>query len=187
MATLTTSDRKHLPGSKFAIPELAPGSGSYPIPDLAHARDALSRSSGKPEESRVRAAVYRRFPELKSTGKGYVDTSKADEHLDEQRGKRNEFARQRKAAIASGKVPTLAKAPSKYGEDNWTLKLPGNGYQATMQRYGKSSKQWTYTTKRHDTGRVEKGTFKAFGTSPREVSKHIRENHWAKWDAAHKK
>jgi hypothetical protein len=122
-----------------------------------------------------------------SSGFGPEMDQLLNEHLDEQRGKRNEFARQRKAAIASGKVPTLAKAPSKYGEDNWTLKLPGNGYQATMQRYGKSSKQWTYTTKRHDTGRVEKGTFKAFGTSPREVSKHIRENHWAKWDAAHKK
>lgn len=64
-AVLDTKQRKSLDKSQFAIPEKAPGSGSYPIPDLAHARDALSRSSGKPEEGRVKAAVYKKFPQLK--------------------------------------------------------------------------------------------------------------------------
>jgi len=63
-ATLSTEDRKDLPDSDFAIPEKKPGSGSYPIPDAAHARDALARSSGKPEEARVRAAVKKKFPDI---------------------------------------------------------------------------------------------------------------------------
>lgn len=62
MAKLSTQDRKNLDKSQFAIPERAPGSGSYPINDPSHARDALARSSGKPEEGRVRAAVRRKFP-----------------------------------------------------------------------------------------------------------------------------
>jgi hypothetical protein len=65
MADLSTKQRASLPKGDFAIPEKAPGPGSYPIPDLAHARDALSRSSGKPEEARVRAAVHRKFPQLR--------------------------------------------------------------------------------------------------------------------------
>lgn len=64
MAKLNTHERSELPMSDFAIPERAPGPGSYPIPDINHARDALSRSSGKSEEGRVRAAVCRRYPTL---------------------------------------------------------------------------------------------------------------------------
>lgn len=64
MSDLTSKQRKRLPDTEFAIPEKAPGSGSYPIPDLAHARDALARSSGKPEEGRVRTAVHKKFPAL---------------------------------------------------------------------------------------------------------------------------
>jgi hypothetical protein len=58
---LSTAARKALPSSAFVFPEKAPGSGSYPIPDRAHAVDALSRASGKPEEAAVRAAVCRKF------------------------------------------------------------------------------------------------------------------------------
>lgn len=77
MADLNTKQRAALPKTDFAIPEKAPGSGSYPIPDLAHARDALSRSSGKPEEARVRAAVYRKFPQLKN-GSGDKESPSED-------------------------------------------------------------------------------------------------------------
>lgn len=63
--TLTADDRKKIPRSSFAIPEKAPGSGSYPIHDRKHAIDALARSSGKSEEGRVKAAVYKKFPDLK--------------------------------------------------------------------------------------------------------------------------
>ena len=61
---LKAADRKKLPKGSFAIPEKAPGSGSYPVPDEAHARDALARASGKDVEGRVRAAVRRRFPNI---------------------------------------------------------------------------------------------------------------------------
>lgn len=58
------AQRRRLPRSAFAIPEKAPGPGSYPIPDHDHAVDALARSEGTPEESRVRSAVKRKFPDI---------------------------------------------------------------------------------------------------------------------------
>lgn len=70
-AKLKAKDRRALPKSAFAIPSKAPESGSYPIHDESHARNALARSSGKPEEGKVRAAVHRRYPAMgakKSTG-----------------------------------------------------------------------------------------------------------------------
>jgi hypothetical protein len=65
--TLSTSDRKNLSDSSFVFPGKAPGPGSYPIPDIAHARNALSRSAGKPEEAAVKRAVYAKFPQLKNS------------------------------------------------------------------------------------------------------------------------
>lgn len=65
---LDTKERKALKKGSFAIPSKAPGSGSYPIPDITHARNALARVAqyGTPEEkAQVRKAVYRKFPELK--------------------------------------------------------------------------------------------------------------------------
>lgn len=41
MAKLTSKGRKALPKSDFAIPSKAPGPGSYPINDKAHAKAAL--------------------------------------------------------------------------------------------------------------------------------------------------
>lgn len=60
-AELTSEGRKHIAGSNFAIP----GERKYPIHDISHARNALSRASGKPEEAKVKAAVYRKYPSLK--------------------------------------------------------------------------------------------------------------------------
>jgi hypothetical protein len=45
MAKLTTAQRKALPKSAFAVPSKAPGPGSYPIPDKAHAANAKARAS----------------------------------------------------------------------------------------------------------------------------------------------
>lgn len=59
-AALTTKRRNDLPAKSFALP----GERRYPIHDLAHARNALARSSGKPEEAQVRRAVCRRYPDL---------------------------------------------------------------------------------------------------------------------------
>ncbi len=53
------SARNALPDSAFAGP-----GRSYPIPDQAHARNALARSSGKSVEGQVRAAVKRRYPNI---------------------------------------------------------------------------------------------------------------------------
>lgn len=62
LSELTAKKRKKLPSVEFVFP----ADKRYPIHDLAHARNALARSSGKPEEEKVKAAVYRKYPELKS-------------------------------------------------------------------------------------------------------------------------
>jgi hypothetical protein len=65
MAVLTAAARKSLPMDAFAIPEKR----AYPIHDKAHARDALARVSefGTPsEQSRVRSAVHKRYPNMGS-------------------------------------------------------------------------------------------------------------------------
>lgn len=70
LSTLTAKTRNAISDSDFALP-----GRRYPIHDLAHARNALSRVSanGTPEEQRkVRAAVYRKYPQLK---KGKTDLS----------------------------------------------------------------------------------------------------------------
>lgn len=59
-AKLSAKSRKELPASAFAIPDKR----AYPIHDESHARNALSRAAGKPEESRVRAAVKKRYPKM---------------------------------------------------------------------------------------------------------------------------
>ena len=63
MAKLTAAMRKKLPASDF----VEKGARKYPILDAAHARDALARSSGKPEHAAVIAAVKRTFPKIKVT------------------------------------------------------------------------------------------------------------------------
>jgi hypothetical protein len=70
MAKLTAAARKKIPTSEFAVPSKAPASGSYPIPDESHARNALARASGKPVEAQVRAKVHAKYPSMgKSSSK----------------------------------------------------------------------------------------------------------------------
>lgn len=67
MAKLSTKDRKSMSRKQFAIPEKAPKSGSYPIPDRSHAQNALARVSqfGSPsEKARVRAKVHAKYPDM---------------------------------------------------------------------------------------------------------------------------
>lgn len=71
---LTAARRKAIPAKDFAGPHR-----SYPIEDASHARNALARASGKAVESRVRAAVHRKYPG--------IGESMKDEHH-EPRGKR---------------------------------------------------------------------------------------------------
>lgn len=81
MARLTAKERQGLPRKDFALPgkgegPKGAGSGSYPIPDEGHARSALQRVSqhgSSAEKKTVRAAVKRKFPNIKqgnSKGKG---------------------------------------------------------------------------------------------------------------------
>ena len=44
MAKLTAAQRKALPKSAFLVPSKAPGPGSYPVPDKAHAKNAMARA-----------------------------------------------------------------------------------------------------------------------------------------------
>ena len=76
MAKLTAAQRKNLPKSDFAVPAKATtaagkaASGSYPIPDKAHAQNALARVAqhGTPaEKAAVRKKVAAKYPGM---GKG---------------------------------------------------------------------------------------------------------------------
>ena len=65
-----TKNRKKLSKKSFALP----GKRKYPIPDKAHARNALARVAQhgtKAEQKKVRAAVKKKFPSIgKKTRKG---------------------------------------------------------------------------------------------------------------------
>ena len=60
MTKLTYPKRGNLSKDEFVFPETR----RYPIEDAAHARDALARSSGKPEHAAVVTAVRRKYPEI---------------------------------------------------------------------------------------------------------------------------
>jgi hypothetical protein len=72
MAILKAAQRKRLPSSSFALPgkgegKSGKGSGSYPIPDASHARNALSRVAqfgSSSEKAQVRAKVKAKFPNI---------------------------------------------------------------------------------------------------------------------------
>jgi len=64
MAKLTAKERTSIPKRLFGIPEKAPKSGSYPMPDKKHAEVAEGRAKGKPEEKRVREKAHELYPSL---------------------------------------------------------------------------------------------------------------------------
>ena len=73
MGKLSYQARKKLPKKSFVFPKRKSkknpaGKGAYPIPDIAHARNALARVAqhGTPaEKAAVRRKVYAKFPSLK--------------------------------------------------------------------------------------------------------------------------
>ena len=72
MAKLTAKGRKNISAANTAVPSKRTKSGgavsgSYPIPDIAHARNALARSSGKAVAGQVRAKVVAKYPQLKKS------------------------------------------------------------------------------------------------------------------------
>lgn len=60
MSKLTAAERNKLGSNQFAIPSKR----AFPIHDLNHARDALARASGKPEDAQVKTAVHKKWPQL---------------------------------------------------------------------------------------------------------------------------
>ena len=74
-AELSTEERNNLGAKQFVYPK----DRRFPIPDMAHAKNALARSSGKPEESKVKAAVHKKFPSLAA----HDDHMKAGEAQDD--------------------------------------------------------------------------------------------------------
>jgi hypothetical protein len=88
---LTAHERQEMPKSDFALPgkgegPKGAGSGSYPIPDASHARNALARVSqhGSAEQkAEVRTAVHRKFP-----GIGEKEKSKRETLYDHPRSRK---------------------------------------------------------------------------------------------------
>lgn len=79
MAELTGAQRKRLKPAQFVFPKKAPGSGSYPIPDEAHARNALARvkQHGSPEEmAAVMKKVHSKFPSMDVAMRAYKKPKK---------------------------------------------------------------------------------------------------------------
>jgi len=69
MARLTAAQRRALPKSQFAVPSKAPGPGSYPMPDRAHARVAKSRAAANASPA-VRAKVNAKANAKLGRGRG---------------------------------------------------------------------------------------------------------------------
>ncbi len=64
MAKLTSKERNSLDTKEFAVPSQR----KYPIEDVSHGRNALSRVSqfgSSALKSEVREKVYKKFPELR--------------------------------------------------------------------------------------------------------------------------
>lgn len=72
MSTIPTATRNSLPSSDFALPgkgagPRGKGAGSYPIPDEAHARNALARGAqhASPSElATINRKVHSKFPSI---------------------------------------------------------------------------------------------------------------------------
>lgn len=66
MARLSYQSRKRMKKSEFAVPgKRKGGKGGYPIPDVAHARNALARVAqhgSAAEKAEVRRKVHAKFP-----------------------------------------------------------------------------------------------------------------------------
>jgi hypothetical protein len=71
VAKLSAGQRQRLPKSDFALPgkgegPKGAGSGSFPIPDPSHARNALARSANKSPavKAAVRRKVHAKYPNI---------------------------------------------------------------------------------------------------------------------------
>lgn len=123
-APLTAAGRKALPKSSFVFPAKAPGSGSYPIHDRAHAANALARASGKPEESSVRKAVCSRYPDLPACKSGLQKESGTFGSTEEDAVDLNERVEKIEETVGqlAEKVEPLTKLPEAI--EKLTARLP---------------------------------------------------------------
>ena len=71
MANLTAAQRRAIPKSDFGVPEKAPGSGSFPLPDKKHARAALRLigNASPANQTRIRSKISRLWPGIKQAGR----------------------------------------------------------------------------------------------------------------------
>lgn len=65
----STGRYKDVAPSKFAGKSGGASAYSFPIPDIAHARNALARAHFAPNPEGIKAKVYRLYPELKKRAK----------------------------------------------------------------------------------------------------------------------
>lgn len=65
----STGRYKKVSPKKFAGAAGGASKYSFPIPDLAHARNALARAHFAPDPEGIKAKVYRVYPELKKRHK----------------------------------------------------------------------------------------------------------------------
>ena len=68
MAKLSSADRRKIAKSKFAVRSKAPGSGSYPMPDKAHAANAKARAAQHASPA-VKAKVFAKANKILGKGK----------------------------------------------------------------------------------------------------------------------
>ncbi|HUX66389.1 MAG TPA: hypothetical protein VMV31_02755 [Terriglobales bacterium] len=64
MSILTSEERKRLPRGRFGLPAMR----TYPIPDAAHARNALARAAQDAtpaERAEIERNVHRLYPRIK--------------------------------------------------------------------------------------------------------------------------
>lgn len=67
---------KHVAPKDFAGGSGGSNKYSFPIPDLAHARNALARAHFAPNPSGIKSKVYKMYPELK---KHKIERAKREE------------------------------------------------------------------------------------------------------------
>jgi hypothetical protein len=125
-AKLKASQRRALPKSDFAVPGKAPKSGSYPVNDENHARNALARSSGKPEEAQVRAKVKRKFPNISAKKSPGVPDYSVDTPREAGHTRETGQSGQRIAPMTDGPFHPY-EDPSYSGAGQSTYKIPNEG------------------------------------------------------------
>ena len=159
---LSTEDREDLKEKQFALPKKAEDkeekaeSGNYPIPDLSHARNALAMVAqhGTPaEQAQVRAAVYKKYPEL--------DKRKEGEEMEKaQRPKLGGpgYATRREAIFERLNIPRFIRNPK-------TGKEIGSGEGAPKRPKKGAPKRPKKVVKKEHTGKAAStvGKLKSFG------------------------